>query len=83
MGVGKNIASQKEPHCTPKIAVGKLHFGNFDRMRNYAMEKSENNRRICAVKTHFKVTFLDKQPDTKRKKMLCQSSVIRSLAKCL
>lgn len=47
--------------------------------------KRVNNKRIDAVKTHFKVTFLDKQLGTKKKKkkMLCQSSVIWLLAKCL
>lgn len=76
----------KNPNFTPKIAVGKLLFCDSERMRNYVKEKSENNRRIYVVMTHFKVTFLDKQLGTKKKKkkgVLCQSSVIRSLAKCL
>lgn len=30
--------------------------------------KRVNNKRIDAVKTHFKVTFLDKQLGTKKKK---------------
>lgn len=64
---GKYYFSKRTP-LHPKNSSGKLHFGNFDRMRTYAVEKSENNRRICAAKTYFKVTFLDKQPDTKRKK---------------
>ena len=37
-------------------------------MRNYAKEKSEKNRTVDTVKTHFKVTLLDKQLGTKKKK---------------
>lgn len=48
---------KKDPTFTPKIAVGKLCFGNSERMKNYTMKKSENNSRICA---HFKITSLDK-----------------------
>lgn len=58
---------EKTPKFTPKMAAGKLRFGNSERMRNCAMEKSESQR-ICTVKTHFKVTFLDQQIDTKKKK---------------
>lgn len=56
-GEERILLLEKNPTFTPKIAVGKLCFGNSERMRNYAMKKSENNRRICA---HFKVSFLDK-----------------------
>lgn len=87
MGVGEEriLHLTKNPKVTPKIAMGKLLFCDSERMRNYAKEKSENNRKIYAVKTHFKVTSLDKQLGTKKNKerMLCQSSVIRSLAKFL
>lgn len=40
--------------------MGKLFFCDFERMRNYVKEKSENNRKIYVVKIYFKVIFLDK-----------------------
>jgi len=78
VGVGEEgiLLLAKNPNFTPRMAVRKLLFCDSERMRNYAKEKSRNNRRIYAVKmAHFKVTFLDKQLGTKKKKrMLCQSS---------
>lgn len=78
VGVGEEgiLLLAKNPNFTPKMAVRKLLFCDSERMRNYAEEKSRNNRRIYAAKmTHFKVTFLDKQLDIqKKKKKECAAS---------